>query len=244
MNAGRGQTDIGGIRARGADIRRTETFVDAAFAFALTLLVISFDAVPGSYPELMQALRAVPAFAASFAIIVMLWYAHHTWSRRYGLDDLLSTLLSIVLIFVVMIYVYPLRSMMSAALAFMTNGWVPSEFLLSPPAEGGVAELRGLFTVYGAGFAISCGCIVLLYLRALRVADKLQLSEFERFVTRGEISAWAIVASAGLLSILLAQLLPQRLLGFAGWTYALLPVLMPAYGYWLDRRGARWSSTA
>ena len=53
-----------GFRLRGAEMSRLETFADAAFAFALTLLVISIDEIPASFPEFSAALRNVPVFAA------------------------------------------------------------------------------------------------------------------------------------------------------------------------------------
>ena len=62
---------------RGRDTTRLEAFVDAAFAFALTLLVISFDAVPTNYNELITALKSVPAFVsmalAGFCLPFSLW---------------------------------------------------------------------------------------------------------------------------------------------------------------------------
>ena len=36
------------FRLRGLEVTRLDTFVDAAFAFVLTLLVISFDAIPSN----------------------------------------------------------------------------------------------------------------------------------------------------------------------------------------------------
>ncbi|MFW6078427.1 MAG: TMEM175 family protein [Gemmatimonadota bacterium] len=65
---------------------RIETFTDAAFAFALTLLVISLDPA-SSYAELATALRAVPAFLLSATLLIVFWWGHHRWSRRYGLED-------------------------------------------------------------------------------------------------------------------------------------------------------------
>ena len=50
------------FRDRGGETTRIEAFVDAAFAFALTLLVISFDEIPESYEQLVDALKGVPAF--------------------------------------------------------------------------------------------------------------------------------------------------------------------------------------
>ena len=46
-----------GFRERGANVTRFEAFVDAAFAFAVTLLVISLDGMPASISELMDALK-------------------------------------------------------------------------------------------------------------------------------------------------------------------------------------------
>ena len=47
---------------RGDNMTRIETFVDAAFAFALTMLVISIGEVPKSPPELFELSKAIPAF--------------------------------------------------------------------------------------------------------------------------------------------------------------------------------------
>jgi uncharacterized membrane protein len=47
----------GSVRQRGEQVTRLETFVDAAFAFAMTLLVVSFDAMP-RHGRRIQALAA------------------------------------------------------------------------------------------------------------------------------------------------------------------------------------------
>lgn len=225
----------GSMRLRGSEVSRLETFVDAAFAFALTLLVISFDELPASYTELADALRGIPAFAASFAIIVMFWIAHRNWSQRYGLDDGLSTLISLGLVFVIMVYVYPLRSMMAAAISSLTGGWAPSTFRLESQEQA-----RSLFILYGVGFSVATSCIVFLNIRALAFADALNLNSIERYITRTEIAAWSIVGSFGLLSATLAWLLPDNLVGLAGWSYALLAVVMPIFSIVAGRRSGRY----
>ena len=48
------------------EVSRLEAFSDAAFAFALTLLVVSLD-VPQSYDQLMQIMRGFPSFAGGSA---------------------------------------------------------------------------------------------------------------------------------------------------------------------------------
>jgi uncharacterized membrane protein len=76
---------VDGFRQRGEEMTRLETFTDAAFAFAVTLLVVGGgDAIPTNFDELILAMKQVPAFAASFANIMLFWYAHHVWSRRPG----------------------------------------------------------------------------------------------------------------------------------------------------------------
>jgi|GEM_PF-6448438 len=45
---------------RGVNTTRTEAFVDGAFAFALTLLAIAGDHIPGSVGELIAALKGLP----------------------------------------------------------------------------------------------------------------------------------------------------------------------------------------
>jgi len=163
---------------------RLETFADAAFAFALTLIVISFDEIASNFQELATAIRGGPAFAASFALVVMFWLGHRNWSQRFGLDDSTSTWLTFTLVFVVMGYVYPLRVLMAAAFDQVTGGWAPANFSLAT-----VDEARWLFVIYGTGFAAACLCLTALNWHAGRQADILKLNEYERHVTRGEIGA-------------------------------------------------------
>ncbi len=211
---------------RGKDTTRLEAFVDAAFAFALTLLVISFDAVPQSFEELVVALRAVPAFLFAFCILAMFWLAHRNWSMRFGLDTTFATLVSLALIFVLLVYVYPLRAMATAAMSALTNGWLPSEFYIDD-----VSKVRGLFAIYGIGFFVSNLCLVSLNWHALRQADALALTPEERLLTRQEVLAWSIVGGSGLVSLVLAMTLPDRLVGLAGWIYMGLAVVMPTFGF-------------
>jgi len=213
-----------GFRLRGAEMSRLETFADAAFAFALTLLVISFDQIPSSYQELIDALKSVPAFAASFAIIVMFWAAHRTWSKRYGLDDATSTILTMVLVFIIMVYVYPVRAMMAASLNSMTGGWVPAELQLES-----YQQVRGIFLIYGIGWLAGNATLAALNWHAANVADRLRLSELEIFDTHSEIQAWSTVGFFGLVSMAIALTVPDRLIGLAGHCYFGLAIVMPLY---------------
>ena len=209
------------FRDRGGETTRIEAFVDAAFAFALTLLVISFDEIPASYDELVLALKSVPAFLASFAIVTMFWLAHRTWSKRYGLDSTFSTLASLALVFVILVYVYPLRTMMAAAFSRITGGWAPSTFEIASADDA-----RMFFVIYGAGFVMCCLLVAVLNIHAYRQRTMLGLSSLETHIAVSEYLAWIIVGGVGLLSMLLAIALPERLIPLAGWAYGVLPFVM------------------
>ncbi len=223
---------------RGRDTTRIEAFVDAAFAFALTLLVISFDEIPDSYEALVQALRGIPAFLASFAIITMFWMAHRTWSKRYGLDTTFSTIASLAMVFVILVYVYPLRQMTSAAFSAITGGWAPSDIRLTS-----VDEVRGFFTIYAVGFITACFSIVVLYAHAWTRRHDLGLSAFECRRTRNEVIAWTIVASSGVASLLIAVLVAEAWLPLAGWVYALLPFVMGLFSWLIARNEVQYQGT-
>ena len=210
-----------GFLERGASVTRLEAFVDAAFAFAVTMLVISLDAIPDSISAMLQALKGVPAFAASFAQIMMFWSAHATWSRRFGLDDRGSTWLSLVLVFLVLVYVYPLKILFGSFFSWISGGWIPQVAAIRT-----LADLQGMFTMYGLAFGSLSLLMAALNRHALRAAVTPALSEHELQKTRGEIVRWWYSALVAAGSIVFAMLLtadgPNWLFGMPGMFYALL----------------------
>lgn len=220
-----------GIRQRGKGMTRLETFVDASFAFALTLLVISFDSIPGNIDELIEALKGIPAFAMSFAIIIMPWAAHRQWSQNFGLEEAGSSIISFILVFVILVYVFPLRIMMGVAFENMTGGWVQSQFVLES-----IEDTRFLIIIYAAGFITVSFCIIMLNYQALRLATELQLNIVERVSTKIIIWAWLTMSGVAFLSIVLAITLPGRFIGFAGGCYFLLSIIMPLYSMFASKK--------
>lgn len=209
------------VRQRGLSTTRLDAFCDAAFAFAVTILVIRPGGVPDSYTELVAALRDVPAFAASFAAIAAFWAAHRRWSQRYGLLDTTATLLSLAMILIMLVYVYPLKMVFASLAAWASGGALPATFTLRT-----TGELMGLFVIYGLGFAAQAGVMALLYAHALRV-PALRLDARERLRTRHQVQSFVVMSTTGLLSALYAAVVPGRPGVFAGFVYALLAVAMP-----------------
>ena len=100
--------DFPGFRLRGREVTRLESFSDAVFGFALTLLVVSLD-VPKSFDDLVATMRGFPAFALCFLLLALIWNGHYKFCRRYGLDDGTARFLTCVMLFLVLFYVYPLK---------------------------------------------------------------------------------------------------------------------------------------
>ncbi len=220
-----------GFRLRGAEMSRLETFADAAFAFALTLLVISIDEIPGSFPEFFAALRNVPVFAACFGIVVMFWLGHRTWSQRYGLDDGWSTFLTLILVFTIMVYVYPLRVLLTEALSALTGGWVASRFKATS-----WSEVRTLFLVYSAGWTACSATLLFLFRHAHSRRAELGLDALETWETVSDIQGWTLMVTVGLLSLLIGAVAQHEWMALAGWVYMSLAVLMPLHGYLRGRK--------
>jgi uncharacterized membrane protein len=212
---------------------RLETFVDAAFAFALTMLVISVDSIPQSFDELMDALKGVPAFAASFTITVMFWHGHYRWSRRFGLEDGWSVVLSLALVFLVLVFLYPLRLMMSSAFNSFSGGWLPAEFEITE-----LSHVRSFFVLYGLAFALMSSVLLALNGRVLRLQVVPPLSAARRLTARSEMEAWGILAASGAISASLAVVLPPRLVALSVWLYVGLAVIMPLMSRRWRRLGA------
>jgi uncharacterized membrane protein len=210
-----------GFLERGASVTRLEAFVDAAFAFAVTMLVISLDAIPDSISGMLQALKGVPAFAASFAQIMLFWSAHATWSRRFGVDDRGSTQLSLVLVFLVLVYVYPLKILFGSFFAWVSGGWLPQVAVIRT-----LADLQGMYTMYGLAFGSMSLLMAALNRHVLRTPVSPPLDEAEREQTRREIVRWLFSALVAAGSIVFAMLLSERgpnwMFGMPGMFYALL----------------------
>ncbi len=216
-----------GFRIRGLEMTRLEGFIDAAFAFAVTMLVISFDAIPSNFDEMIYAIKSIPAFIVAVAQLVWVWHTHNIWSRRFGLDTTFTVFISAALLIVVLIYVYPMRIMAGGMFSWMTNGYLPSNFeLLS------LDQLRDMFVFLGAGFVALSLVFVAMYRYAMRLKAQLMLNSYEVFESQSLVIQWYGAAVCGGLCILLALALPQQWVPLSGFAFSLLGIWFPiATGY-------------
>jgi uncharacterized membrane protein len=221
-----------GFRLRGRDVSRIEGFSDAAFAFAITLLVVSLE-VPATFDELLDVMRGIPGFAVCFATLLWLWNAHYKFFRRFGLQDRITLVLNSALLFVVMLYVYPLKFMFTIFMAMLTG--------IRPSTTGThrISQVDDLFIIYGIGFAAVFILLALMNLRAYSLRDGLDLDELERLITRAEIARCLALAGIGLLSVVMAIVLEGGAAGFAGMVYATIAIVEFVVGYRLGRAKQR-----
>lgn len=222
---------LDGFRLRGIAMTRLETFIDAAFAFAVTMMVIAAERVPDDITELLVAFKHVPAFVGSVVVLGIFWRGHWLWGRRYGLEDGVSIFISWALLVTILIYIYPLKAIFGSMFYMFSDGG-----LGQPLGVRTAAQFRSIFAIYAIGFTAISVEILLLYLRAWKLREPLRLNERERFLTRADVMGWGIPATIGLIALGLALTLPTSRISWSGWIYFSMAVLVPLHKWFLRRR--------
>lgn len=201
---------------------RLDNFTDAAFAFAVTLLIIGGGTSLTTSDALVTALGDLPAFAFGFAIIAMFWIAHVRWRAMRGEGDWIGVALSLLLVFlIILIYVQPLRAMAAA-----TSEWFTGQ------GSGFRGDVSTLFTIYGTGFVAMSATTAALFADALRSDLTLQQQAY----ARGDRTIWLILAVTGLVSIAVSF---TRFGALAAMVYATLPFTIGLYAARHDWSGTR-----
>lgn len=212
-----------GFRLHGAAMSRIDSFSDVVFGFAITLLVVSLE-VPRTYPELHTLLRGFIPFAICFCFLIMVWWSHFRFFRRYGLHDAATLSINAVLLFTVLFYVYPLKFLFTLLSQQMFGHVGPSVFT-------SVSQGRELMVVYGAGFAATYFCISALYWNAWRQRQALSLNRLERVLTLSYAWDEFGVGFVGVICCIVALLLPPERAGAAGWSFFLIGVWKTIHGF-------------
>ncbi len=210
------------FRWRGGEITRLEAFCDVIFGFAITLLVVSLE-VPHTYADLMTDMRGFLPFAVCFAQLAMIWRTHYRFSRRYGLEDPYTVFLNVVLLFLVLFYVYPLKFVFTLLFSEITG---------TDASNMGWHEASVLMRIYAAGFAAVFLLFVLMYAHAYRLRRELGLNPVEVLETRFSMQENGLLALVGVTSFLVAFKSP----GWAGWSYLAIGPLLALHGSIFGKR--------
>lgn len=207
-------------RVRPVETQRLDAFVDASFAFAVTLLIIAGAEPLNDFGDLMRALGRIPAFAAGFGLVVMFWLGHRSYGRLAPIRDSWSATLSLMIVFMILIYVFPLRLLTEAGVGYFSGGRFPGRELIRS-----YEQLRDIYTIYGVGFALICWLYYLLYGHALKRGRVAGLEDGDHEEAAEARAIWGFITLAGLFSAALAWILPMRIAPWApGCAYWLIPV--------------------
>jgi Endosomal/lysosomal potassium channel TMEM175 len=202
------------LRWRGHEVSRLEAFSDTVFAFALTLLVVALE-VPHDYGKLIDLMKGLPAFACCFALLVWIWSEHNTFFRRFGMQDAYTVALNAALLFVVLLYVYPLKFMFDRLFAGLLKRGDTGE-----PMQ--LYQMANASAIYALGFMAVFIVFTLLYHHAYRCRAALELSELEVFDARSGMAHHLVSTGVGLISLLIATVAPLQLTPIAPVAFSFL----------------------
>lgn len=216
----------GGLILRGHNMTRIETFVDAAFAFALTLLVISIDEIPRSPAQLVETAKDIPAFLISALFIGQLWLVHVDWSRIFGLQDRLTVVLSLAIVMLVLIFVYPLKLMFQSGIFYFSSGALGANIIVDD-GEWTDVDVSNMFLFAAVGVLCLALVVIALYLNGLRFTEQLRLNAAEIRVCWRRIVNAAVVGVTAIACAVASRFLTGEALPWAGMGYMSLFVSLP-----------------
>ena len=227
------------FRYRGLNQTRVETFSDVGFALAIALIVLS-SSVPETFQELRESMNGVPSFFLCVVLLGVIWMQHYMFFLRYGLQDIRTIVYNTFLLFLILVYVYPLKFLMTFLVSMLTTLFTGdrSDFL-AYNIQGG--DMKFLMIMYGLGAAFIFLTLAALYRHALAKKEDLELDAYEVFQTKTSIGINTMMSVVPIVSFLIAWLGPDTALigAISGFVYMLYPIIMPLYGRYLNKKEKR-----
>lgn len=198
------------------NISRIEALSDAVFAFAATLLVVSVGNEQ-STSILKIDWKVFLSFGVSFFVLIGLWWVHYNFYRRTNYMDNWIVALNSILLFVVLYYIFPLKSLIDT--------WLSGQGI-------SLEDFSSLFQLYSLGFFLIFLCFSAMYYRTYRktksIENALQLLFFARH--------FGIYVVVSLISIILARFKVGLYFALPGLIYSLLGPLCYWHGVQFEKK--------
>ena len=134
----------------------------------------------------------------------------------------MSTLLTLALVFVVLIYLYPLKLVMDLTFYGFSPTWFPTHF-----AVGSEAEVAGLVAIFSTGVFLVAMIQLGLYRRASTLANTLCLTPLERLLVKREQIVLLVQSGCAAIATSIAIVFMSSMGYLAGIALGLIPALVP-----------------
>ena len=205
------------IKWRSHDPKRIEACSDGAFAFGISLIIFSLE-VPKTSHDLLNSMKGILPFSVCFIIIFRIWYEQYRFFRRFGLNDPLTILLNGILVFLVLVYIYPLKFTFSVF--FRCEGFVFNKEDIIP-----------VMLLYIGGITCVSALFAGMYFNAWMKAEELKLIPRESFETKTHLYKYLSPSLSGIATIILVSMLRVEYM-----MYGLMPLYIGALSTVIIRR--------
>lgn len=169
------------FKVRGESQSRLESFSDATFALSITLLMISLE-VPKTFSQILDLTDELIAFAITIVPLILIWQQHRLFFKRYGLDDRTILIWNTVLLFIVLIFIFPLKFLSLFIIRFFSFILFGTENVFSTMIE----SMQGpwLMVYYGVGAIGILFVFSRFYKHAIKMGTVIGLSREELTLTQ------------------------------------------------------------
>ena len=164
------------FKIRSESPSRLENFSDAVFAFSITLLMISLE-VPKNFTQILELSDELIAFAVTIIPLFIIWQQHRLFFRRYGLDDNKILILNTSLLFIVLIFIFPLKFLSLFLVRFYSSIVFGTQTVFGTMING--EQVPMLMVYYGMGALGLVFVFSRFYKHALNKKDELELNTYE-----------------------------------------------------------------
>lgn len=131
---------------------RLEAVSDGVFAFAATLMVVNIGANT-TITSLNDELPNFISFGVSFFVMMAIWKVHYNFFRRTDFIDNWIIALNMILLFTILFYIFPVRSLLISGLG---------------GSRISIDEFSNIFQLYSIGFSLIFLTLHFMYLRVFK----------------------------------------------------------------------------